>query len=40
MIDNAIEESIPFSYVTMDEFYGENPELLTENQKRAQKSIF
>ena len=30
MIDNAIEEGIPFSYVTMDGFYGENPELLTE----------
>jgi len=23
MIDNAIEEGIPFSYVTMDGFYGE-----------------
>ncbi len=30
MIDNVIEEGIPFSYVTMDGFYGENPELLTE----------
>jgi SRSO17 transposase len=35
MIDNAIEESIPFSYVTMDGFYGENPKLLTELENRG-----
>ena len=35
MIDNAIEEGIPFSYVTMDGFYGENPELLTELEIRG-----
>ena len=35
MIDNAIEEDIPFSYVTMDGFYGENPELLTELESRG-----
>ena len=35
MIENAIEEKIPFSYVTMDGFYGENPELLTEIEKRG-----
>ncbi|AKB51467.1 Mobile element protein [Methanosarcina barkeri str. Wiesmoor] len=35
MIDNAIEEGIPFSYVTMDGFYGENPELLTELENRG-----
>lgn len=35
MIDNAIEEGIPFSYVTMDGFYGENPELLTELESRG-----
>jgi len=35
MIDNAIEEGIPFSYVTMDGFYGENPELLTELEGRG-----
>ncbi len=34
MIDNAIEEGIPFSYVTMDGFYGENPILLTELENR------
>jgi SRSO17 transposase len=34
MIDNAIEEGIPFSYVTMDGFYGENPILLTEFENR------
>jgi len=35
MIDNAIEEGIPFSYVTMDGFYGENPELLTGLENRS-----
>lgn len=35
MIDNAIGEEIPFSYVTMDGFYGKNPELLTELEKRG-----
>jgi SRSO17 transposase len=35
MIDNTIEEGIPFSYVTMDGFYGENPELLTELESRG-----
>jgi hypothetical protein len=35
MIDNAIEEGIPFSYITMDGFYGENPELLTELESRG-----
>ena len=35
MIDNAIEEGIPFSYVTMDGFYGENPDLLTELESRG-----
>jgi SRSO17 transposase len=35
MIDNAIEEGIPFSYVTMDGFYGENPTLLTELENRG-----
>jgi len=34
MIDNAINEEIPFSYVTMDGFYGENPALLTELENR------
>jgi SRSO17 transposase len=35
MIHNSIEEGIPFSYVTMDGFYGENPELLTELESRG-----
>ncbi|AKB73668.1 Mobile element protein [Methanosarcina lacustris Z-7289] len=35
MIDNAIKEGIPFSYVTMDGFYGENPILLTELENRG-----
>jgi SRSO17 transposase len=35
MIDNAIKEKIPFSYVAMDGFYGENPMLLTELEKRG-----
>lgn len=35
MIDNAIKECIPFSYVTMDGFYGENPILLTELENRG-----
>ncbi len=35
MIDNAIEEGILFSYVIMDGFYGENPELLTELKSRG-----
>lgn len=35
MIDNAIKEEIPFSYVTMDGFYGENPALLTELENRS-----
>ena len=35
MIDNAIEEKIPFSYVAMDGFYGENPMLLTELENRG-----
>ena len=35
MIDNAIKEEIPFSYVAMDGFYGENPELLTELENRG-----
>ncbi|WP_082090557.1 IS701 family transposase [Methanosarcina sp. MTP4] len=35
MIDNAINEEIPFSYVTMDGFYGENPTLLTELENRS-----
>jgi SRSO17 transposase len=34
MIDNAINEGIPFSYVAMDGFYGENPVLLTELEYR------
>jgi hypothetical protein len=29
VIENVKEEGIPVSYVTMDEFYGENSELLT-----------
>ncbi len=35
MIDNSIKEKIPFSYVAMDGFYGENPMLLTELEKRG-----
>ncbi len=35
MIDNAITEGIPFSYVTMDGFDGENPILLTELENRG-----
>jgi len=35
MIDNVIKEGIPFSYVTMDGFYGENPVLLTELENRG-----
>ena len=35
MIDNAITEGIPFSYVTMDGFYGENPILLSELENRG-----
>jgi hypothetical protein len=35
MIDNAIKEYIPFSYVTMDGFYRENPILLTELENRS-----
>ena len=35
MIDTAINEGIPFSFVTMDGFYGENPELLTELESRG-----
>lgn len=35
MIDNAIEEEVPFSYVTMDGFYGRNSELLTELESRG-----
>lgn len=35
MIDNAIKEKIPFSYVAMDGFYGENPTLLTELENRG-----
>jgi SRSO17 transposase len=35
MIDNAIEEGVPFSYVTMDGFYGENSALLTELESRG-----
>jgi len=35
MIDNAIKEKIPFSYVAMDGFYGENPKLLTELENRG-----
>jgi SRSO17 transposase len=35
MIDNAIEEGVPFSYVTMDGFYGRNPYLLTELENRS-----
>jgi len=35
MIDNAIKEKIPFSYVAMDGFYGENPMLLTELENRG-----
>ena len=34
LIDNAIDEGIPFSHVTMDGFYGENPALLTELETR------
>jgi SRSO17 transposase len=34
MIDNAIKEEIPFSYVAMDGFYGENPALLNELENR------
>ena len=34
MIDNAIKEEIPFSYVAMDGFYGGNPALLTELENR------
>ena len=34
MIDNAINEGIPFSYVAMDGFYGENPALLSELENR------
>ena len=35
MIDNAIEEGVPFSYVTMDGFYGRNPYLLSELENRG-----
>jgi len=35
MIDNAIEEGVPFSYVTMDGFYGRNPYLLSEIENRG-----
>ena len=35
MIDNAIKEKIPFSYVAMDGFYGENPKLLTKLENRG-----
>lgn len=35
MIDNAIKEEIPFSYVAMDGFYGENPALLNELENRG-----
>jgi SRSO17 transposase len=35
MIDNAIKEEIPFSYVAMDGFYGENPTLLNELENRG-----
>jgi hypothetical protein len=34
MIDNAIKEEIPFPYVAMDGFYGDNPTLLTELENR------
>jgi SRSO17 transposase len=34
MIDNAVKEEIPFSFVAMDAFYGENPTLLTELENR------
>lgn len=35
MIDNAINEEIPFYYVAMDGFYGENPALLNELENRG-----
>ena len=35
MIDNAISEGIPFSFVAMDGFYGGNPELLTKLENRG-----
>jgi SRSO17 transposase len=35
MIDNAIKEEIPFFYVAMDGFYGENPKLLNELENRG-----
>jgi SRSO17 transposase len=35
MIENAIEERVPFSYVTMDGFYGRNPYFLTELESRG-----
>ena len=36
MIENAIEEESPFSYVTMGGFYGENSKLLTELKSKAE----
>jgi SRSO17 transposase len=35
MIDNAINEGIPFSFVAMDGFYGGSPELLTNLENRG-----
>jgi hypothetical protein len=35
MIDNAMGEGIPFFYVTIDGFYGGNPELLSELGNRG-----
>jgi len=35
MIDNAIKEGIPFTYIAMDGFYGENPALLNELENRG-----
>jgi SRSO17 transposase len=35
MIDNAINEGIPFSFVAMDGFYGKNSELLTNLENRG-----
>jgi SRSO17 transposase len=34
IIDNVINEGIPFSYVAMDGFYQENPALLTELENK------
>jgi hypothetical protein len=33
--ENAIEEGIPLANVTMDGFYGENSELLTELKSKT-----